>query len=68
MKAEKHIHREAEPASIMICPQCVESGFQIDPRDNHPDYPVIISTCRTHRICNGEFDHLIIQNDNKDAE
>lgn len=68
MDTEKHIHIEGEPMPITVCPQCVESGFQIDPRDSHPDYPVILSTCRTHRISNGEFDDLINQGGNKSAE
>ncbi len=55
MNKEFHSHLEGEPMPIMICPQCVESGFQIDPRDNHADYPVIVSTCSTHKICNGEY-------------
>lgn len=58
MNKENCIHLEGEPAPIFICPQCVESGYQIDPRINTPDYPVLISTCRTHRICNGEYESL----------
>ena len=68
MNTEKHIHREGEPMPIMICLQCVESGFQIDPRERTLDYPVIVSTCITHRICNGEYDHLINQENDKDTE
>lgn len=68
MNTEKHIHFEGESMPIMVCPQCVESSFQVDRRDRNPNYPVIISACRTHRICNGDFDHLINQDDNKKAE
>lgn len=56
MSKETHTHLEREPMPITVCPQCVESGFQVDPRETNPKYPVVISTCRTHRICNGEYD------------
>ena len=56
MSTEKHVHIEREPMPIMVCPQCVEAGFLIDPRATNPNYPVVISTCRMHKICNGEYD------------
>lgn len=61
MTVENHHHLLVEGVHmpITICFQCIESGFQIDPRVRNPNYPVIVSTCRTYRICNGEYDHLI---------
>ncbi len=50
------LHVEGEPVPIMVCLQCVESGYQIDPRVRTPNYPVIVTTCRIHQICNGEYD------------
>lgn len=65
MSKENRINTEREAMPIMVCLQCVSAEIQIDPRVSNPNYPVIISTCRTHKICNGEYDQKLTQEDQK---
>ena len=48
-------HETNEYVPITVCPDCVQTGLQPDPRTKNPAYPVIESTCSTHRIAKGEF-------------